>query len=171
MRWCGDCVNWELSSTLRTFLTPSMARLVLVDVQRLRWTSSCVVGCANTSVASGAHPCSLAHTRMGSYETASAQRTIRENFSWGENFDACMCPARCMMHARLHTAHRISQNRPWKRRKSSIMIRAAHYEQAKYINHLIAEASAENRRFLYFHDLPRLDDSSSYYIYLYVRYY
>ena len=35
----------------------------LLDVQRLRWTSSCVVGCANTSVASGAHSRSLAHTR------------------------------------------------------------------------------------------------------------
>ena len=65
MRWCGDCVNWERSSNLRTFLTPSMARLLgwsLLDVQRLRWTSSCVVGCANTSVASGAHSRSLAHT-------------------------------------------------------------------------------------------------------------
>ena len=36
------------------------------------------------------------HSRMGSYETASAQRTIRENFSRGQYFDACTCLARCM---------------------------------------------------------------------------
>ena len=34
------------------------------------------------------------HSRMCSYETASAQRTIRENFSRGQHFGACMCPAR-----------------------------------------------------------------------------
>ena len=32
--------------------------------------------------------------RSNTYETASAQRTIRENFSRGQHFDACMCPAR-----------------------------------------------------------------------------
>ena len=36
------------------------------------------------------------HSRMGSYETASAQRTILENFSSRQHFDACMCPARYM---------------------------------------------------------------------------
>ena len=80
MRWCGDCVNcWERSSNLHVQFTHfSHSHILsphlwlgwsLLDVQRLRWTPSCVVGCANTSVASGAHSRSLAHIGHHRYQS------------------------------------------------------------------------------------------------------